>query len=122
VPRGLRGLHLLESRHPREPHFYLQFAGVAPGRQGLGIGSALLRPVLDRCDAEAMPAYLEATSPRNRAFYERHGFEVTDELVYPKGPPTWPMWRRPRRGGARLGVATSETAPAAGAGAQRELG
>ena len=43
-------------------------------RQGLGSGSALLMPVLQRCDREGIPVYTEATSLRNRRLYERHGF------------------------------------------------
>jgi hypothetical protein len=31
-----------------------------------------MRPIVDRCGEEKVPAYLEATSPRNRALYERH--------------------------------------------------
>ena len=43
-----------------------------------------------------MPAYLEASSPRNRALYERHGFAVTEEFFLGKGsPPLWRMWREP---------------------------
>ncbi len=45
-----------------------------------------------------MPAYLEATSPRSRALYERHGFEVTAELrATADSPPMWAMWREPAR-------------------------
>ena len=63
---------------------------------GWGLGAALLRPVLDRCDAEKIPAYLEASSPRNRALYERHGFEVTEEFAVGRGsPPVWRMWHAP---------------------------
>jgi hypothetical protein len=55
-------------------------------------------PMLSRCDEQGLPAYLEASSPRNRALYERHGFEVTEELKLPRsGPPLWLMWREPRR-------------------------
>jgi hypothetical protein len=53
-------------------------------------------PLLSRCDAEGVPAYLEASSPRNRALYERHGFEVTQEFrVGADAPPIWGMWRDP---------------------------
>lgn len=94
LPRTLRVLAFVESRHPHEPHHYLAFVGVEPASQGRGLGSELLRPVLDRCDGERRPAYLEASSERNRALYERHGFEPTDELRLPGGgPPIWPMWR-----------------------------
>lgn len=88
---------LLDGHHPHDPHhYYLMLLGVRPDHQGTGIGSALLRAVLDRADREDAPAYLEATSPRNRALYERHGFEVTDELRTSDCPPLWAMWRRPR--------------------------
>ena len=94
-PRLMRLLNLFESHHPHEPHHYLPVIGVTPGWQGKGLGTALLRPMLERCDEEGMPAYLEATSARNRTCYERNGFEATDELVLPDGPPAWTMWRRP---------------------------
>ena len=37
---------------------------MSPELQGRGIGSALMQPVLERCDRDGMPAYLEATTPR----------------------------------------------------------
>ncbi len=68
-----------------------------PDDQGRGIGSALLRPVLTRCDREGVPAYLEASSERNRALYARHGFEVVERIELPGGgPPMWRMWREPQ--------------------------
>jgi ribosomal protein S18 acetylase RimI-like enzyme len=48
-------------KHPREPHHYLFLLGTRPAWQSRGIGSALMRPVLELCDRDAMPAYLEAT-------------------------------------------------------------
>jgi ribosomal protein S18 acetylase RimI-like enzyme len=97
TPRLLRLFGLLEKHHPDDrPHWYLPIVGVDPAWQGRGFGSALLRPILERCDAEGTGAYLEASTPRNRALYERHGFEVTGELRLPDGTPGWPMWREPR--------------------------
>ena len=98
IGRAFKGISLMEANHPHEDHWYLWFLGVAPEWRGAGLGSALLRPVLDRCDAGGMPAYLEATSPLNRRLYERHGFEVTGELQLPDGPLMWPMWREPVTG------------------------
>jgi ribosomal protein S18 acetylase RimI-like enzyme len=93
----LRLLALVESKHPREPHWYLATLGTAVDRQGTGVGSALLRPVLEHCDAEGTPCYLESSKERNVPFYRRHGFEVVEEVPLPgDGPPVWTMWREPR--------------------------
>ncbi|MBJ7331634.1 MAG: GNAT family N-acetyltransferase [Solirubrobacteraceae bacterium] len=96
LPRVMRGLDVMDQHHPHAPHWYLPILGVDPSRQGEGIGSSLLAPILHRCDVTGMPAYLEATSERNRALYERHGFEVTEEIALPDGPPLWLMWREAR--------------------------
>lgn len=86
---------LLEEHHPDAACYYLNLLGVEPARHGGGLGSTLLTAALARCDREAQPAYLEATSPLNRRLYTRHGFEVVGEAVLPGGPPLWPMWREP---------------------------
>ena len=97
VPVGLATLQLLERHHPTEPHWYLEILGTEPAEQGKGIGAALMAPVLERCDAEGVPAYLESSKERNIPYYERHGFRVTGELDLPKGGPRlWPMWRDPQ--------------------------
>ncbi|MGI5527127.1 GNAT family N-acetyltransferase [Streptomyces syringium] len=84
--------------HPMDrSHYYLPNIVAAPGRTGEGRGSALLEAVLERCDREGMPAYLEASNTRSKALYERHGFVFTGRTVdLPGGPPMWPMWREPR--------------------------
>ena len=86
----------LAEQHPAESHWYLPFAGTRPGRQSRGLGSAVMRPVLDACDAAGMPAYLEATSEQSARLYARHGFEVVGEIRLPDGPSLRPMWREAR--------------------------
>jgi ribosomal protein S18 acetylase RimI-like enzyme len=98
LPRSLLALTLLERVHPRVPHYFLAYAGIPPEWQSKGLGSALVSPLLERSDAERSPVYLEATSERAVAFYQRHGFAVTDELRLKNGPPLWLMWRDPRSG------------------------
>ncbi len=92
----LRLLNLVESLHPREPHWYLASLGTAVDQQGKGIGGALMQPVLTHCDGEGMPCYLESSKERNVPFYRRHGFEVVKEVRLPGGPSLWTMWREPR--------------------------
>ena len=82
--------------HPKEPHWYLPLIGTDPAQQGNGHGSALLRHAAAICDREKMPAYLEASSPRNVPLYQRHGFEVVGVIQAGSGPPITPMLRRPR--------------------------
>ena len=89
-------LERAEAQHPRVPHWYLPFIGVAPSGQGQGIGSALMSRGLERCDRDGLPAYLEASTPRNRALYERHGFAVVGEIRVADSPPLWPMLRPAR--------------------------
>jgi GNAT superfamily N-acetyltransferase len=93
----LQMLSLIESLHPHEPHWYLATLGTDPEVQGKGIGSALMRPVLEHCDAEGWPAYLESSKERNVPFYSRHGFKVLGEVPLPgDGPTIWTMWREPQ--------------------------
>jgi len=81
--------------HPTEPHWYLPLIGVDVTKQGRGYGSALLCHSLERCDRDQVPAYLEATSLRNRSLYERHGFDELGIIQAGSSPPMWPMQRRP---------------------------
>lgn len=96
APRAFKAFELMEEQHPHDPHHYLFFLGTRPEWQSKGIGSALMLPILERCDREGTPAYLEATSERNRHLYLRHGFELAGEIRLPDGPSIWPMWREPR--------------------------
>jgi GNAT superfamily N-acetyltransferase len=97
VVRALRGLAQIEEAHDRHPeHYYLAVLGTRPDRQGQGVGSTLLRPILDRCDDEGIGAYLESSKESNIPFYRRHGFEVVEEIHLPKGPLLYPMWRDPK--------------------------
>jgi GNAT superfamily N-acetyltransferase len=94
---GSAARSVMEAHHrPLPEHWYLLYLGVDSRRQGAGIGSALMRPVLEECDRTGTPAYLEASSERNRSLYARHGFVQRHGLPLPAGGPTVvPMWREP---------------------------
>ncbi|MGH7928642.1 MAG: GNAT family N-acetyltransferase, partial [Candidatus Binatia bacterium] len=51
-----------------------------PFQQGKGLGSALMRHALARCDGEGKAAFLESSNPKNVSLYERHGFEVVGRI------------------------------------------
>lgn len=88
-------LAVMEHQHPSGPHYYLFFLATRPEWQSRGIGSALLRLVLDRADRDGVPAYLEASSERNKQLYLRHGFGLTGDIRLADSPPLWSMWREP---------------------------
>jgi len=97
VGRALRAGTMMEKVHPSAPHYHLYFVGTDPARQGQGLGTAVLQPMLDRCDTEGVAAYLENSKPRNEALYARLGFVTTGPIPLPKGaPPFTAMWREPR--------------------------
>jgi GNAT superfamily N-acetyltransferase len=78
------------------PHWYLAILGVDPSFQRSGAGTALLQPVLGRCDEEGTAAYLETQKPENVPWYGRHGFTVVDKLEVRGCPPIWTLSREPR--------------------------
>ena len=87
VARATRLLAAIERRHLREPHHYFAHIGVTPAAQGRGLGSRMMRPTLDRCDRDGLPAYLEASSERSAALYERLGFRLVREVRVGGSPP-----------------------------------
>jgi len=96
--RAVRTQLQVESKHPKEPeHWYLGYLGTRCDSQGQGLGSAMLREVLEPADAAGVPAYLESSNERNLTLYRRHGFEVVEEIrALGTGPTIWRMWRNPR--------------------------
>jgi GNAT superfamily N-acetyltransferase len=88
----------VERAHPPQPYWYLEVLGVEPALQGLGIGTRLLRPVLDAADRARLPCYLETDTEANVRWYRGRGFEVraADLELSPGGPPFWTMLRPPR--------------------------
>ena len=84
VGDAIEELERRRKRHMPGPHFYLSALGVEPDQQGTGIGTALMGPVLDTCDRDGLPAYLETAVARNVLLYERVGFEVVEELILPR--------------------------------------
>ncbi|HXZ83065.1 MAG TPA: GNAT family N-acetyltransferase [Acidimicrobiales bacterium] len=95
--RSARRLTLLLQRlRPLTEHYYLGTIGIVPAQQRRGLGTALMRPVLARCDAAGVGAYLECSRDANTHFYGQLGFRVTNEIEAPGGGPRlWLMWREP---------------------------
>lgn len=96
APDGLQLVRRAAARRPKTPHFYLGGLGTDPAWRRQGLASATLSPVLERCDREGIPAYLESSRVENLGFYRRRGFEVVEEMAVPDGSVRiWLMWREP---------------------------
>ena len=64
-----------------ELHAYVSNFYVRPAYRNDGIGSALLRVVLDECTRLDVDSVFLWPSERSRALYERHGFITTDSVL-----------------------------------------
>ena len=97
LPRALQVLTSAEKVHPSEPHRHLAYIGTHKHHRGEGLGSALLGSMLERCDSDGIPTYLESTNPANDAWYARFGFESRGPIPLPAGAPViTAIWRNPR--------------------------
>ena len=85
----------IDKYHP-ETCWYLSHLGTEPNMQGQGRGALIMKDILQRCDLEKMPAYLESSNPKNIPFYERHGFEIMTEINVGNPVPLTPMIREPQ--------------------------
>ena len=82
---------------PSEPHWYLLALGTRATNQGHGFGARIVRPVIERCDAEGIGTYLESSNPRNIPFYHRLGYEIVNEHWTPDDTTVVTgMWRAAR--------------------------
>jgi ribosomal protein S18 acetylase RimI-like enzyme len=98
TPRFIQFDAALDDRHPAAfRHHHLAVLAVRPDCQGQGVGTALLSFHHDRLDRHETPAYLEASSLRNRQMYSRHGYsDHGPPIQLPEGPEMYPMVRRPQ--------------------------
>ena len=75
-------------------HYYLWGLVTDPNARRKGVGSALMRIILDKADTENVPIYLETHDRSNIAYYERFGFKLIHTDVIPgHGLDIWCMLR-----------------------------
>lgn len=95
VGRASRLQRQMASHWPEVPHWYLATLSIEPESQGKGHGSALIRPGLERADADGVGAWLETQDQGNVPFYRRFGFELVERIEVDAGLSLWLMWRPP---------------------------
>ena len=81
---------LFDAHHPADTeHWHLALLAVSPRLQGQGLGTELL----SHCHRTlGGPFYLEASSPRAQALYERHGYRKLQRISIAGGPSFTTMW------------------------------
>ncbi|MFQ1004269.1 GNAT family N-acetyltransferase [Modestobacter sp. SSW1-42] len=86
---------------PPEPHWWLHAVGTRPAARHAGLGAAVLRPVLDRCDAEGVPAAATVYTSTVVRWLQRSGFAVTHatRTAVDHELPIWTLVRQPARSG-----------------------
>lgn len=95
-PRTQQLETVVSRRHPRTPHDHLLVLGVAPDRQGAGLGTALLADWLSR--PWNAPSYLLATDAM-AGLAHRLGYRAVGQPIRPQpgAPALRPMWRAENR-------------------------
>lgn len=72
----------IKSFYPTNQMVYLWFIGVSPEVQGQGIGTKLLREVIDHAAQLDRPVYLETSVQRNLPWYRSFGFETYNTIDF----------------------------------------
>lgn len=90
---------LIRSLRPTEPHWFLDTIATEPDLFGRGLASRLLADDLRRRDEAGDLSALDTHTPRQVAFYERHGFRVAGRGEPAPGFPIVVMIREPGASG-----------------------
>ncbi len=86
----------IRTGRPEEPHWFLDTIATEPDRFGQGLAGSLLAHDLELRDRAGEICALDTHTPRQVAFYERHGFEVVARGEPAPDFPIVVMVRRPR--------------------------
>ncbi|MGL4631940.1 MAG: GNAT family N-acetyltransferase [Leadbetterella sp.] len=70
------------AHYPKEDTFYyLWILGTSPSVQGLGYGSALMKPWIEKSQKEQIQIYLETSTESNLSFYQKKGFTKYEQII-----------------------------------------
>ena len=98
--RWLNVLYTTEIAHQQDMGnsscWYLGMMVVHPARQGQGIGSRLLQPIMRRASDEGLPCYVVTFTEQAVRFYQKNGFEIARQQKFaPDAPSFWTLKRNP---------------------------
>lgn len=78
---------------PTIPHHEIFWISTLPAFRGKGVGSSLLKPILNNADTQNVGCYLVSSNPNNIGFYEHHGFKQVSLIPLKPEPTLVAMWR-----------------------------
>jgi GNAT superfamily N-acetyltransferase len=87
----------LAAATPGDRYWYLGVLATHPTRQGEGLATAVLEPVLGEADRGSIACCLETATEANRRFYERRGFIEPTDFLLPTGQRMCWLRRPPTR-------------------------
>ena len=77
IGKALRRENYVNSFHPQDyDYIYIWFLAVDKSMQGKGVGSQILREIIEKSTQESLPIYLETSNQHNIGFYQKYGFEI----------------------------------------------
>ncbi len=102
----LRVLSVDRSAYLKErPYIYLMLLGVVTKHQGKGYGGSMLRSLINECDENNVPIYLETETEENVTLYEHFGFKMIKKIILENlKVPMWEMIREPHSKSANMNV------------------
>jgi GNAT superfamily N-acetyltransferase len=96
--RWLSFLKVIENYHGLDMltqlHWYLALMFVNPNYQRQGVGSALLKPILDRSCDEKLPCYVVTFTEQAVEFYQKNGFGIIRKSQVSEAAPVFWNLRR----------------------------
>lgn len=72
----------IKSNYPNQPIYYLWFLGVLNTDQNRGVGSQLLKEIIQDSQKQQRPIYLETSTIKNIPWYQKFGFSIYKELDF----------------------------------------
>ncbi len=95
---------------------YISVVATRPDVQGQGLGKRMIHHLLQQADSRQQWCYIEASSTRSKALYEKLGFQVLGSFQpLPNMPPTWAMCRPMPAGSSEAGSEAADSSMSAGA-------
>ena len=70
---------MIKTQDPKESFAYYGLLALIHQKRK-GISSAFIQEVIDKCERQQRPIYLETSMERNLSFYQKFGFEIFQSL------------------------------------------